>query len=58
MQEYKKVKPEELKNHGKLVSNTLYLNEGVHCNDRKPDPKNELFLKVKNTNPYEKRIIQ
>lgn len=58
MQEYIRVKPQELINHGKKVGNILYLNEGVHVRERKADPKNELFIKEKQTNPYEKRVIQ
>lgn len=60
MQEYLRVKPDELKNHGKLVDNTLYLSDGVHVRDRNPKEqiKNELFIKEKQKNPYEKKVIQ
>lgn len=58
MQEYTQVKSEELRNHGTVVGNTLFLREGVHVRDRKPDLKNELFVKEREKNPYKRKIIQ
>lgn len=45
--EYTLIPSSELKNHGKVVGKTIYLEEGVHTRFRKKNPKNELFVSGK-----------
>lgn len=54
---YTKVKPEELRDYGRRIGKVLYLRPGVHVNDRKPDPVDELFIREKQRNPHERHVI-
>lgn len=58
MQNYVQVSPSDIKGLGKVIGKERFLPEGVHIMDRNPDSLNEHRIKVKQKNPYEKRVIQ